>query len=132
MRVLICGSRTWDDPFPIAWVVRACKGALRPPAATPGADATPPVVISGGANGADSLAARSAGRQGVELMEFPADWGTHGKAAGPIRNQRMLDEGKPDVVWAFTDDLEASRGTADMVRRARKAGVPVYVVGRAS
>lgn len=46
---------------------------------------------------------------------------TNGKAAGPIRNQRMLDEGKPDLVVAFP----GGRGTADMVRRAKAAGVPV-------
>lgn len=119
MRVLICGSRTWDDPLPISWVIRALKGGSRPS-----------VIISGGARGADTLAARSARRQGVELVEFPANWDTHGKAAGPIRNQQMLDEGRPDVVWAFTDDIVNSKGTADMVRRARKAGIPVYVVSR--
>jgi hypothetical protein len=120
VRVLICGDREWDDPLPISWIVRAATGSLMPTA-----------VISGAARGVDSFAARSAGRQGVVLMEFPAKWDEHGKAAGPIRNQQMLDEGKPDVVFAFHDNLAASKGTADMVRRARKAGLPVYVVSRA-
>jgi hypothetical protein len=53
-----------------------------------------------------------------------ADWNTHGRAAGPIRNQRMLDEVKPELVVAFP----GGRGTADMVRRAREAGVNVYLV----
>lgn len=66
----------------------------------------------------------------MNVEKYPADWEKYGKVAGPIRNQQMLDEGKPDVVYAFTDDLSNSRGTADMCRRANKAGVPVYVIGR--
>ena len=48
------------------------------------------------------------------------------------RNARMLHEGRPERVIAFTDDLAGSRGTADMVRRARSAGLPVLVVGHSS
>ena len=43
------------------------------------------------------------------------------KSAGHIRNQVMLDKGKPDVVVAFP----GGRGTADMVRRAEGAGIEV-------
>ena len=73
------------------------------------------VVIHGGARGADDLA-RQWGEisVGIEGVEFRADWTAHGKAAGMIRNQRMLDEGRPDLVVAFP----GGRGTADMVRRA--------------
>jgi acyl-CoA synthetase (NDP forming) len=55
------------------------------------------------------------------VTSFPANWKKHGKSAGPIRNQLMLDVGKPDLVIAFP----GGSGTADMIRRARKAGVPV-------
>ena len=48
------------------------------------------------------------------------------RAAGPIRNQRMLVEGKPDLVIAFHDDLESSRGTKDMIKRSLKAGIRVW------
>lgn len=48
-----------------------------------------------------------------------------GKAAGPIRNQHMLDGYHPDMVVFFHHDLSSSKGTKDMVERARKAGVPV-------
>jgi hypothetical protein len=44
------------------------------------------------------------------------------------RNARMLRQGRPELVIAFTGDLARSRGTADMVRRARTAGLPVLVV----
>lgn len=57
----------------------------------------------------------------VPVRVFKADWDKHGKAAGPIRNQQMLDEGKPDLVLAFA----GGKGTDDMCRRARAAGVEV-------
>lgn len=81
-------------------------------------------IISGMAKGADSLAARYAQEYGHILHKFPADWKTHGKAAGPIRNQQMIDEGKPDLVVAFP----GGNGTADMVRRAKKHGIEVVEV----
>ena len=76
------------------------------------------------------------------ISHFPAQWRQHDsygqicwckdkttdrcRGAGPIRNQRMLDEG-PDAVIAFHTNLAESHGTLDMVTRARKAGVPVWV-----
>jgi hypothetical protein len=47
-------------------------------------------------------------------------------SAPRLRNQRMLDEGKPDLVVAFT----GGGGTKDLVRRAVKAGVSVHEVNR--
>jgi hypothetical protein len=122
VRVLICGDREWTDPLPIHLVVRATVERSR----TRGEDTT---IIAGGARGADSIAARFTSGF-ADLEEYPADWAKYGKAAGPIRNQQMLDEGKPDIVFAFHDDLAISKGTGDMVRRAKAAGIPVYVVSR--
>jgi hypothetical protein len=64
-------------------------------------------------------------RIGVQTVAVMADWSI-GRKAGPIRNQRMLDEHKPDLVVAFP----GGRGTADMVRRARKSGVEVTEIDR--
>lgn len=82
------------------------------------------VIIHGAATGADSLANRWAVVNWVRSEEYPADWKKHGAAAGPIRNQRMIDEGKPDLVVAFP----GGKGTADMVSRAKAAGVRVIEV----
>lgn len=82
------------------------------------------IIISGMAKGADSLAIDWAVVNWLRWEEYPADWETHGKAAGLIRNQQMLDEGKPDLVVAFP----GGRGTADMIRRAEKAGVEVIKI----
>jgi hypothetical protein len=50
----------------------------------------------------------------VPVIEFPANWKVYGRAAGPIRNMKMLLEGKPDLVVAFPGGI----GTADMVKKA--------------
>jgi hypothetical protein len=119
MRLLVCGSRTWTDRARL-WQV------LDRLTANHGGQVT---VIEGDARGADRLAGQHARERGWALEVYPADWTRHGRAAGFRRNARMLREGRPDLVVAFTvGPLAASRGTADMVRRAREAGVPVQVV----
>lgn len=84
-------------------------------------------IISGEARGVDSIATDFAmvnwcGYSGYPVT--PEEWETLGKKAGVLRNQRMLDDGKPDVVIAFP----GGRGTADMISRAKKAGVKVIEV----
>ncbi len=61
--------------------------------------------------------------EGIKPTVFKADWSKHGKAAGPIRNRRMLEEGKPDLVIA----LQGGKGTASMIALAREAGVRVLL-----
>lgn len=78
-------------------------------------------VISGMAMGADTLAVEWAKHFGLKLHEFPADWDRYKKGAGSIRNQQMIDEGKPKLVVAFP----GSTGTRDMVTRAKFEGIPV-------
>jgi hypothetical protein len=125
MRVLVCGGRDFGKIESEALLVARTLDAL---------DDDHPIseMFHGGAKGADLLAAtwavaRNALRRDVPriiIHEFPADWDAHGKAAGPLRNQRMIDEGKPDLVVAFP----GGSGTADCVRRARAAGIPVQEV----
>ena len=74
-------------------------------------------LIHGAAKGADAMCGIYAKNKGIPCREFPADWKNHKLAAGCIRNQQMLDEGKPELVVAFP----GGRGTADMVARARRA-----------
>lgn len=83
-------------------------------------------VIHGGATGADSAAGGIATGLGLVERCYFADWKKHGKKAGPLRNQEMIDDGKPDMVIAFWDAM--SRGTLDMITRAKRAGLPVEVV----
>jgi hypothetical protein len=60
--------------------------------------------------------------RGVEVLEFSADWKTHGKSAGPMRNRQMLNDGQPTAVVAFP----GGRGTADMIHAAKAVGLPVW------
>lgn len=78
-------------------------------------------IIHGNATGADTIADIWGRTNQKKVTPYPANWKKHGIAAGPIRNQQMLDEGKPDFVIAFPGD----DGTADMCRRAKSAGIPV-------
>lgn len=82
------------------------------------ADAT---LVHGGARGADSLCAEWWGDvQGRCVEPHAADWAKHGKGAGVVRNQEMVDSGL-DLLVAFP----GGKGTADMVARCQKAGVRV-------
>lgn len=106
MRVLVCGGRDFDDMDCVQCHLDGQPISL---------------IIHGGARGADKLASDYAFMMGIEEKCFPADWKRHGKAAGPIRNQQMMDEGRPDLVVAFPGGV----GTADMVWRAKSAKIPV-------
>lgn len=143
MRLLICGSRAWTDGELILAELRKLAGVA--------------VVIEGEAPGADTLARQAAEQLGIPVLPFHADWDRYGRGAGPRRNQQMLDEGHPDLVVAFSEDVgriasdlysrrsdlpqearlppsfgfNSSRGTADMVARARRVGVPVRLVSHA-
>lgn len=110
MRVLVCGGRDWRDGGFVSRVLTQFH-------------ANTPItrLITGGATGVDSYAGGWAAVQAITIETYFAKWGEHGRAAGPIRNKQMLDEGKPDVVIAFP----GGRGTANMVKQAREAGVRV-------
>lgn len=82
------------------------------------------MLIEGGASGADQHARRWAIRRDIRTLTYgvsKAEWAQFGKAAGPMRNARMLKAGQPDLVVAFP----GHDGTADMVAKARAAGVRV-------
>ena len=112
MRVLVCGGRDFNDyDLLSSWMIELFVKALLVPE-----DVT---IISGHARGADKLGERFANDNNCELLVFPADWNKFGKGAGHIRNQQMIDEGKPDLVVAFP----GGNGTQDMIRRAVKARV---------
>ena len=114
-RVLVTGSREWDD-------VQELRFALIR-ATAPRLDS---VVIVHGAcpSGADAMAAEWASDYRVTAESHPADWGRHGKAAGPARNAEMVALGA-DLCIAFFKQGAGNRGTSDCASQALAAGIPV-------
>jgi predicted Rossmann-fold nucleotide-binding protein len=112
--LLICGGRDFHDRSMFNKAMAALVSARGLPAK----------IIHGGATGADSMGASIATKMSIPAVAVTPDWSL-GKRAGPIRNQKMLTEYKPDLVLAFP----GGGGTADMVARARKAGVEVIEIG---
>jgi hypothetical protein len=108
-RVIFTGSRH----FTHRWVVRSALQHLDPET---------DLIVHGDALGLDTIAAEEATNLGFTVEAWPADWKIYGKAAGPIRNQAMIDAGA-DLVVAFP--LGDSVGTRDCVARALKARIPV-------
>lgn len=80
-------------------------------------------VVCGGATGADECGRRWAVDHQIPVRMFPADWATHKKAAGPIRNKQMAAYSHQLV--AFWDGR--SRGTGNMIAVARRYGLDVLV-----
>lgn len=112
MKLLICGDRAWKDKVAIEKVVRHFR---------------PTFIIQGGAAGADSLAGEVATERKIPSQQYDADWTTHDKKAGPLRNMDMLEDGKPDIVVGFHNNLMYSKGTKHMLEIAGKARKRVYL-----
>lgn len=109
-RVLVCGGRDFADREQLFDILDAAH------------EANPiELLIHGAAPGADSLAADWALSRDILCQAYPADWEMYGKGAGPIRNTKMLIEGRPHLVIAFHGD----KGTRNMVDQATTRGVPV-------
>jgi hypothetical protein len=113
MRVLVCGGRDFDD---LALLGRALDMIhSRSPIA---------LLIHGGENSADTAAHNWASFREIPVKVFYADWGQFGSNAVLIRNNKMLAEGKPDLVVAFP----GGKGIANMIKQARAAGVETVLI----
>jgi hypothetical protein len=120
MRVLVCGGRDYKNNTTSHKNNTTFHKILDHIHKTDGISC----IINGCATGADRLGLSFALVHGLPCKTYKADWNTHGRRAGPIRNALMLKDGAPDLVIA----LPGGRGTANMVRKATKAGVPVLTV----
>ncbi len=133
MRIIVCGTRTFADGELLFRTLDRLTRRLRKV-----------TVVSGRAPGADLLGEAWAKARGHIMLDcagqhrqalskvlidpFPADWGRHGRRAGRIRNEAMARSCRPgrDACVAFWDGK--SKGTADMIRRARVRGLILRVV----
>ena len=114
-KILITGDRKWSNYSCMFLFFRQLKDVA---------------IVHGAAPGADSMADDLAKYFKLTCYPVPAEWGTiNNKAEGVLRNQKMLDD-NPDIkeVYAFHKDIHSSKGTKDMVTRALKKGLPVYLL----
>lgn len=125
MRLLVCGGRTFgeikkrrQDPDYLKRVNQYHWGVDQLDSRFADEKIT---LICGMADGGDTIGYDWAESRGFPIEEYPADWKLHGRSAGPLRNIKMLEEGKPDLVVAFP----GGNGTEHMCRIARKKDVKV-------
>ena len=81
-------------------------------------------IISGGAAGADALAAACAEKLGVPLIVIAPDYEKSGRAAPLIRNAEIVE--KADYVLVFWDGK--SKGSRNVIMSCLKTLKPVKVV----
>lgn len=127
MRILITGSRNWTDVNAIHadMLLEAVTGCWN--------DMSSVTVMHGGCpTGADAIADRLARQLGFNVFIYPADWEGLGKAAGPTRNKRMVEEcadyvnnGGKAVVLAFRKGK--SRGTTSTIKFAEDHGLTIRI-----
>jgi len=82
------------------------------------------VIVSGGAQGVDSMAERYAKEKNIPTQIFKPDWAKFGKAAGPIRNRTIVENS--DMIIAFP--IEGSRGTQSTIDIANEMGKKVTII----
>lgn len=105
MRVLVTGSRDWPYPERVTDALNHVGDVTE-------------VVHGGCPTGADEMAMQWCLRHKVSMRIFPARWAEHGRAAGPIRNQQMVNAGA-DICLAFIwGGSKGASGTADMAEAA--------------
>lgn len=115
-RVIIAGGRTFDN---YRMVQEHCAYYLQEKRKTHKV-----IIVSGHATGADALGERFAAENNLDCELYPADWKSHGRAAGPIRNKKMAEVA--DALIAFWDG--ESKGTANMIKLAKEHGLKTAVV----
>jgi len=113
MNLAVVGSRTFND-------YHILKSTLDPLVESFGIT----TIVSGGAKGADTLAEKYAKEYVLHLIVFPADWDTHGKRAGYIRNVDIWNNA--DLGVAFWDGQ--SKGTAHSFEISKKQKKKLYVL----
>lgn len=111
MRVLFSGDRRWHDTDAVLVDLHNIHR-----------DAV--IVVGDCPTGVDAIVRKFAQDAGHGVEVHHAMWEKHGKAAGPIRNQAMIDTGIDHGYFYITPQ---SRGTRHCLNAATRAGVPVNV-----
>lgn len=119
MRIVVTGSRYGDDERLVDWALSKVHRKHGITCLINGR-----CKLRGEDAGYDKLCREWAIRHDVPVEDYEADWSL-GRRGGPIRNQRMIDEGRPDAAVSFP----GGSGTADMVRRIKAAQLRHWELG---
>lgn len=114
MKIIVAGSRHLDNKETVFSIIDESPFDITE-------------LVHGAAKGVDTLAGEWAIENNIALSIFPADWTSHGKAAGPIRNGLMAKyaDGLIAIMW---EDWKTSRGTKNMIDQALRNNLQVFVV----
>jgi hypothetical protein len=127
-RLLICGSRDFTDADKFERMMEAWNRRNNEPSKSNGSDSS--TVISGMAEGADTLAVKWAKARNIPVLEFPIskdDYKRYRRGAGPKRNNDMATQGKPTVILGFPKSpADISPGTKDMLNIGVRKGIPTF------
>jgi len=112
--IIICGDRNWKN-FKIIdnFLVTLTQDTI---------------IVEGDCKGADKISGYLAKNRGMNVITVSAKWDKFGKMAGPLRNSVMIHCYEPDLVVAFHNDIEHSKGTKNMVNQAKLAGIKVKII----
>lgn len=110
MKIIVAGGRDFADYELVCWYLDKVPFEFS--------------IVCGMAKGADALGKRYAEEHSKVIHKFPADWDTHGKSAGYIRNKQMAEFS--DALLAFWN--KESKGTKHMIDLANKNNLKVKVV----
>lgn len=113
MKLAVVGTRTFERAELVSAYLDRCRR-----------EQPDLVIVSGGARGADRLAAEYARRHHLDLVLFHADWQAHGRRAGALRNKQIVDAA--EALVAFWD--ERSPGTKISLEMAVRKGIPATIV----
>lgn len=110
-RLLVCGSRNFNSYETVEYIIKSFLTKYNIEC-----------IIEGEARGADTFGRMVGEKFNIPVVKCHANWDIHGKSAGIIRNQQMLDE-EPTYILAFSDDIYNSNGTKHMISISKNAGI---------
>lgn len=112
MKVIIAGSRHYPPELATQLVQQAIKNS----------GYTITHLINGTAKGIDQAAARWAKQNNIPTINYPPNWKEHGKAAGPIRNQQMVNNA--DALILIWDGQ--SKGSKNILQQAQNKRLKIH------
>ncbi|MBQ2676529.1 MAG: DUF2493 domain-containing protein [Clostridia bacterium] len=113
-RIVVGGCRDYNNYFVFKEFMAECLSKI---------NSENIIILSGHCSGVDQMAEKYAQEHKLPLEIYPAEWGKYGRAAGPKRNQIMVENA--EIVIAFWD--RKSKGTKNLISCAEKSGKKKYI-----